>query len=165
MSALELLKEQFEKVKSKTTFYIENISTEKWNETPPVLESNMNWQIGHITLANYLHGIASISGPNEKIRSLVDMQQFVKWYGPKSQPKEFLDEKLNVEQLLSLYNLVLEIIYENINNFDIDKLKDDSTAVPNPSAQTKLDALLTLVNHQSWHNGQIAVLNRVLSNE
>jgi hypothetical protein len=161
MNVLEIIKGQIISVKEKTDTFIKNIDLEKWSISPEILETNMNWQIGHITLANYLHGIASISGANEKVRERINMQNFIKFYGPNSAPNMFLDEKPKNEELLKLYEFIFELIHLEISKIKIEEL-NSATEIPNPSAKTKYDALTTLFKHQSWHNGQIAILNRIL---
>ena len=161
MNAIDIIKEQIISVKEKTDHFIKTIALEKWCVTPEILETNMNWQIGHLILANYLHGIASISGPNKSIRDSIDMTSFVTYYGPKSIPNLHLDEKPKNEELLALYEIVFELLYSEVDKIKIEELIN-ATEVPNPSAKTKYEALTTVFKHQSWHNGQIAVLNRVL---
>lgn len=163
MNVIEIIKDQIISTKEKTDNFIKNIELEKWNISPEILETNMNWQIGHLILANYLHGIASISGANEKVRERINMQNFIKFYGPNSTPHTFLDEKPKNEELLKLYEFIFEIIYLEISKVKIEEL-NSATEIPNPSAKTKYEALTTLFKHQSWHNGQIAILNRILSN-
>ena len=164
MNAIEILKKEIVSVKSKTDFFIEKINFEKWNETPKIIETNMNWQIGHLILANYLHGIASISGANEKVRNKIDMQNFIKYYGPNSIPTSFLNEKPTNQDLLKLYEFIFELVLIEISEIKVEEL-NDVTAIPNPSAKTKYEALTTLFKHQCWHNGQIAILNRIVSKE
>jgi hypothetical protein len=65
---INTIKDQIFLAKEKTNSLISDISGDKWFDTPDVIKSNLNWQIGHIILANYLHGIASISGANEERR-------------------------------------------------------------------------------------------------
>ena len=67
MNTIDIIKEQIISVKEKTDSFIKTIELQKWSVTPEILETNMNWQIGHLILANYLHGIASISGANKSI--------------------------------------------------------------------------------------------------
>jgi hypothetical protein len=69
------------------------------------------------------------------------------------------DEKPKNEELLKLY----KFIHLEISKIKIEEL-NSATEIPNPSAKTKYDALMTLFKHQFWHNGQIAILNRILSN-
>ena len=161
MNTIDVIKEQIISVKEKTDNFIKTIELQKWYVTPETLETNMNWQIGHLILANYLHGIASISGANESVRNKIDMSSFIAYYGPKSIPKSHLDEKPKNEKLLELYDFIFELINLEIDRIKIEEL-DNSTEVPNPAAKTKYEALTTLFKHQSWHNGQIAILNRVL---
>lgn len=164
MDVIEVIKEQIISVKKKTDNLITVIDLQDWEISPKILETNMNWQMGHLILANYLHGIASISGANPKIRERINMQNFIKYYGPNSIPNLFLDEKPKSEELLNLYEFVFEVIDLELSTFKIEDLKQP-TEIPNPSAKTKYDALTTLINHQSWHNGQIAILNRILGNK
>ncbi|WP_196889997.1 DinB family protein [Aureivirga sp. CE67] len=159
---MKTIKNQIKLVKEKTDNLIKNFSKEHWHETPSVLESNLNWQIGHIILANYLHGIASISGANEEYKAKVNIPNFIKYYGPKSDPKAHTDEKPSHEELLEMYDFTFSTIYKGIENLSLDDL-ENKTEIPNPAATTKYEALLLLSQHQSWHNGQIAVLNRVLN--
>ena len=159
---IDILKDQIILVKDKTDKLILDISDEKWFETPDVIKSNINWQIGHIILANYLHGIASISGRNEKFKEQVNVPDYIKYYGPKSIPTDFENEKPSRERLIEVYEFTASIIFENLENLTSNDLEKD-TEIPNPAVQTKYQALLLLSQHQSWHNGQIAILKRVLN--
>jgi len=67
-------------------------------------------------LANYLHGIASISGVNEKVNERINMQNFKKFYGPNSTPNMFVDEKPKNEELLKLYEFIFELIRLEISS-------------------------------------------------
>lgn len=160
MTPIEIIKTQIELVKKQTDELIEKIELSKWHNTPEIIETNMNWQIGHIILANYLHGIASISGVNDKIREKLDVKDFIKFYGLKSNPSEYLNEKPKNKELKTIYNFVFELIFLQLDK-DIDL--NSETEIPNPGAKTKYEALTMLFKHQSWHNGQIAILKRVLN--
>ena len=156
------LKDQIVLVKNKTDQLIASILTQKWIETPNVLNTNLNWQIGHIILANYLHGIASISGTHEEFREKVNISDYIKFYGPKSNPIDFKDEKPSKEELLEIYEFTFSIILNNLENLTHNGLQVE-TEIPNPAVKTKYEALLWLSQHQSWHNGQIAMLKRVIN--
>lgn len=159
---IDILKDQIILAKEKTDNLISDISIEKWFETPDVIKSNINWQIGHIILANYLHGIASISGANEAFREKVNVANYIKYYGPKSNPTAFENEKPSRDILIEIYEFTLLIILKNIENLTPNDLEKD-TEIPNPVVKTKYQALLWLSQHQSWHNGQIAILRRILN--
>ena len=159
---ISIIKEQITSTKEKTDKLIANISTEIWTKTPEVLNTNLNWQIGHIILANYLHGIASISGSNEELKARINIPDYVKFYGPKSNPISFENEKPTQKELLEIYEFTMTLVLDNLNQLTESEL-NDNTEIPNPSVSTKYEALKWLSHHQSWHNGQIAILRRVLS--
>jgi hypothetical protein len=159
---ISVIEEQITSTKEKTDKLIADISTEMWIETPEVLNTNLNWQIGHIILANYLHGIASISGRNEELIGKINISDYIKFYGPKSNPTDFENEKPTQNKLLEIYEFTLSLILDNLSKLTESEL-NDNTEIPNPSVNTKYEALKWLSHHQSWHNGQIAILKRVLS--
>ena len=158
----KILKEQILSTKEYTDKLISDISSDLWTKTPKVLDTNLNWQIGHIILANYLHGIASISGVSEALREKIVMSDYIKFYGLKSNPSDFENEKPTRKELIEIYEFTLSLVLENLNNLSDSEL-DNNTEIPNPAAKTKYEALKWLSHHQSWHNGQIAMLRRVLN--
>ncbi|MFD0964251.1 DinB family protein [Pseudofulvibacter geojedonensis] len=155
-----VLKDQIHLAKEKTEKLIVDIPFEKWNETPEIIKSNINWQIGHIILANYLHGVASISGADSEFSKKV--KDYIKFYGPKSNPCDFQSEKPSAKELLDAFQFTCSATFRNLKSIDTIDL-DKITEVPNPSAKTKYQALKLLSQHQSWHNGQIAILKRILN--
>lgn len=161
-TSIDNIKTQIELVKKQTDEFISAIDSTNWNTTPEVLETNMNWQTGHLILANYLHGIASISGPNKEVNEKIDVKKFVKFYGLHSRPSEYITEKPKNDELKKLYTFLYEIIWSELEKLKEAELNEE-TAVPNPGAKTKFEALNMLFKHQSWHNGQIAILKRVLN--
>ena len=158
---IDILKEQILLAKKRTDGIIADFVNNKWSETPDILKSNLNWQMGHIILANYLHGIASITGMNVEFREKVKVADYIKFYGLKSNPSEFTKEKPSRDELMSIYEYTLTTIVKSLENMDENEL-DNKTEVPNPAAKTKYQALMWLSQHQSWHNGQIAMLKRVV---
>lgn len=161
MTQQQHIKQHIDLVKSKTSKLLTGFPIEKDMESPEVLNTNLNWQIGHIILANYLHGVASISGPNPKIKDLFNIEDYIKFYGPKSDPLSYINEKPSLSTLIENYEFVYTIIDENIHTITENDLTLN-TAIPNPSVTTKREALNWFPQHQSWHNGQIAVLKRIL---
>lgn len=163
MSKINLIKQEINLVKSQTDKLIADIETDMWLHSPDVLNTNLHWQIGHIFLANYLHGIASITGVSQEIRSRIDVKQHIKFFGMNSDPLAHHEEKPTKEELLQLYELGFELIHKGLDNMDDSNL-EQPTEIPNPAAKTKYEALMWLFKHQSWHNGQIATLKRILKN-
>jgi uncharacterized damage-inducible protein DinB len=158
---INILKAQILLVKGKTDRLIKSIPKDTWNNTPAVIKTNLNWQLGHIILANYLHGIASISGANDAFKEKVNLPDYIKFYGPNSNPKDVEGQKPSAEELMEAYEFTMAIIFENLEHISPKEL-DKETVLPNPAVKTKYEALMLLPQHQSWHNGQMAVLKRIL---
>ena len=160
MTKIEFIREQIDSSKQQTESLLKEVPTESWLDSPEILNTNLNWQIGHLILANYLHGIASISGANEKVRSKMNVPDYINFYGPKSNPLESMADKPKTEELLKVYEFIFELIYNELQILTENDLNKD-TEIPNPSAKNKGQALVKLFEHQMWHNGQIAMLNRI----
>lgn len=156
-----LIKSEIIKSHKRTLKLINEIAHSDWLKSPKEVQTNINWQIGHLIIANYLHGIASIIGPQEHIRERIDIKSYVKFYGLNSDPTTYYEYKPNPQTLIDQINLIHNTTLETIETLDFNKL-DIPTAIKNPGAKTQLEALLWMVQHQSWHNGQLALLKRVL---
>lgn len=163
MQSIEIIKNEILFVKKQTDDLIEQIEESKWNTTPEIILTNINWQIGHITIANYLHGIASINSKNREFNERINLKDYIKFYGIKSKPSEFNNEKPSNKEIKEIYEYVFNLIWKEIDNLEEIELKNN-IEIPNPDGKTKLEALMMLFKHQSWHNGQIALLKRVLNN-
>ena len=70
-------------------------------------------------------------------------------------------DRLDKDQLLNLKKEV-----DEVTNYAIDSLVEmnlkDKTEIINPVAKTKYDALTFTFKHQMWHNGQIAMIKRII---
>jgi len=141
---------------------INAIALMDWLKSPKQVQTNVNWQIGHLIIANYLHGIASITGPSKPIREAIDIKSYVKFYGLDSSPTTLYEYKPDSQTLIDQFNMIHKMTLQTIENLDFTSL-NTPTEIKNPGAKTKLEALLWLIQHQSWHNGQLALLKRILS--
>jgi uncharacterized damage-inducible protein DinB len=50
-----------------------------------------------------------------------------------------------------------------VNMLQEDEL-EQSTLITNPVAKTKYESLSFAIKHQMWHNGQIAMIKRIILN-
>lgn len=162
MNFKKIYQSEIKNTHQKTLKLINEIPFHYWLQSPKVLNTNVNWQVGHIIIANYLHGIASITGANDKVRALIDIKSYVKYYGLNSDPTTFYEYKPDSTVLINQLKEIFNITLETLENTDFNNL-EMPTEINNPGAKTKLEALLWLNQHQSWHNGQIALLKRILN--
>ena len=97
------------------------------------------------------------------MKEKINIPDYIKFYGPKSNPTDFITEKPNQKELSEIYEYTMSLIFKKLNTLTENELNVD-TEIPNPSVNTKYEALIWLSHHQSWHNGQIAILKRILNN-
>ena len=135
----------------------EDVHESKWNEKHAAIESNLNWQMGHILISHYFHGIACIQGPDEIIKSTFSPRAYSLYYGMDTKPFNNMEDKPNKLALTKYLDLVDSRCLEIVSSLKDSDFKE-VTALDNPVAKTKRDALLWTVKHRMWHNGQAAMI-------
>lgn len=111
--------------------------------------------------SKYLHALGCISEPSKAFRKKFDITHFEKYFRKDSDPLAYLEERPSRDTILdSLRILDAEIlkIAESISEDELEK----ETIEHNPVAMTKYESLSFAIKHQMWHNGQIALIRRVM---
>lgn len=132
-----------------------------WKLTPPGLNTNINWQVGHITVGLYFQALVCIAGEREALKNLIPIQELIRLYKIGTQPAENLPAKPDKETLLKSLKLVYRQVDVALNSLTPTDL-DLPTAVQHPVAKNRREVLSWCSHHQMWHNGVIAVLKRIL---
>ena len=162
MTTIALIKEQILWVDKWTINMVINIQDNLWNETPAIIESNINWQMGHILVSKYFHGIASVWEKNESITNELPLSEYQKFYSYGSDPKDNFERRPDKETLLSHFDTLNNFLKDRLDSLVADELPS-ATEMPNPVAKTKFKALMFCFKHQMYHNGQIGILRRILA--
>ena len=84
-----------------------------------------------------------------------------KYYFAGSNPLEPWKERPNKEQLLG-YKEEIDFCVTRILKSLSEITLSEKTEIENPVAKTKYDALTFTYKHQMWHNGQIALVKRII---
>lgn len=162
MTQIEIIKKELVFVSNWIERLVKDIPEDKWNETPPVLETNLNWLMGHLVTSKYFHAVLCVGGKGDYDHG-VNTKQYVSLYAYSGKgPLHLPDDKPSPSEILRdlsiMDNLALDVL---------DKVEEGQlgtpTELPNPVAKTKHEALMWSIKHQMWHGGQIATLKRVLS--
>ncbi len=161
MTVKELIKIELNSVKKWTDLMIKDIDQELWLETPKEFGTNINWIIGHIMHDKYWHGIGCVKKPSKEFSEKFDINNFAKYYSKDSKPLEYMNEKPSPKEILNALDIVDEEVHSVIDNIDMNEL-NEPPIIHNPVAKTKYSSIFFCVKHQMWHNGQIAMLKRVL---
>ena len=161
---LEFIREQTEWVDKYTESLVKDLGE---NECGVVkfLETGINWQIGHIVVSKHFHSIQSIDGSDGEIsmeiNEKVPTKELFKHYSFGSDPNQSLSNGFNKTKLMDFLkevNTGATKVLETLSEKDFDR----ETAIQNPAAKTIYDALTFTFKHQMWHNGQIAMIKRIV---
>ncbi len=161
MSEIELLKKQLKMAQDCTLSLVLDLDDKFWKLTPSNVNTNVNWQAGHLTVSLYHNILVCMGGSREAIDNLIPVHELFSFYKVGTNPSDSLPVKPDKEELVKALRLVYrqaEVNLEALQESDLEK----TLAVSHPDAKTGRDVLLWCIHHQMWHNGVIAMLNRIL---
>jgi len=161
MSRLRFLKEQSAFAAEMTQKLVKKVDEADWMTPPKIIASNINWQVGHILIAKYFHSIMCVIGRQKPYKEQMPLKDYAAWYAMGSNPAAFADSKPSKEKLLADLAFMDEKVLQTIDSISEEDL-DQEVLEENPMAKTKYEALNWSYMHQMWHNGQIAMIKRVL---
>lgn len=141
---------------------IDSIPVEKWEEIPPVVESNVSWQVGHLLTSFYFHSIVVIVGHQMDMIQKMPLKEYGELFtvAPASESIDKIKPGLLREHLNLIQQKSMEIIqalpYAELN------ASLEPSQIPHPIAKTKWEALDWNIKHSMYHCGQLGILKRVL---
>lgn len=141
---------------------IEAVPDEKWLIKPPIIESNIYWQIGHLIITHFYHIITCLKTSEQDVLQLIPIMDYFPLFSAGSKPTT--EPYMAVTELKETLTKVELKLLEKIKLLDEKDLSSDlfPTQFPHPFAKTKLQALSWDMHHTMWHCGQIALIKRVV---
>jgi len=159
----ELLIHQTKDANNWTNKLVNEIDPDKWFETPGVLESNIAWQLGHLTLSQYYYTVVLLTGPDKELAENISLKKYSGLFANGTRKNDIAAE-LSVDELKYNWKLM-----EEATVLVLDALNDPALIEgiikmpkPHPFVKTKQDSVLWNIKHTMWHCGQIGTLKRVI---
>lgn len=142
---------------------LEPIPYEDWDNMPPVAESTVSWQVGHLIMSFYYHSVMVIVGHRKEIFSQVPLKEYAPLYthGSAKNAIDKVDPKVLHQQLKTMQHLSMDTIRSIDEAALVQAL--EPTNIPHPIANTKFEALDWNVKHTMWHCGQLGMLSRMVN--
>ena len=162
MNIQKLIQEQFTAVDRWTLNLIESVPGNYWKIQLSETQTNLNWQVGHILVSKYFHALACINGPMVELNQSLPISEYMSVYNVGSISNQQMEVKPDKERLLYDLNIINQLalkMLEEISDVEITQ----KTELPNPVAETKYESLMWAFKHQMWHNGQIALIKKILT--
>ena len=164
MEELNLIRQQFKLSQEWTLKLVEELDEEYWKQTPPEINSNINWQVGHIAISLYFQALVCIGGSRDRIKNEVPVGELISLYKRGTQAAEMLEEKPTKDSLLEVLKIIFNEVEKTLLELEPASL-DEPVAVQHPVAKTRREVLSWCSHHQMWHNGIISLLKRVLTGQ
>ncbi|WP_152425079.1 DinB family protein [Nafulsella turpanensis] len=164
MEELDLIRQQFRRSQEWTLKLVEGLDEQYWKQTPPEVNSNINWQVGHITTSLYFQALVCIGGSREKVKNEVPVQEYISLYKRGTGAAERLGEKPGKAELLQAMATIFQEVERALTEMEPGAL-NEPVAVSHPLAKTKREVLSWCSHHQMWHNGIISLLRRLLTGQ
>ncbi len=162
MEQIKILTKQTQDAYNWANKIIRSIPVSKWEHIPEVVETNVTWQIGHLTVSFYFHSIMVIKGHQTPILKKIPLKTYDALFTnalpvysiEKTEPEKLFEDFIYMQQesiamIKSLSDAELEMPLE-------------VTDVPHPIARNKFEALDWNIKHTMWHCGQLGILKRVI---
>ncbi len=162
MTINQILTKEFQFTNKWTKGLLENLNEVQWKETPPEISTNIGWITGHIVHNNYWHAVGWVKPASEKFLNNFDIDYLDKFFKKDSNPLLYIEERPSKNDILTLMNLLHEETLKTIEELSPVEL-EQQTLLPSPVAKTKYESLSFAIKHQMWHNGQIAMIKRILT--
>ena len=160
---IKLLTTQTTAAQEWTNKLVTGISPDKWFILPEIIETNLAWQMGHLTLSQYYYTVVLITGPQQEFAEKILIKKYSGLFAKGTRMKELMTE-IAVEDLLKNWQLMQEKTIEILSSLDDDHLVNEIYQTPrhHPFVKTKQDSLSWNIKHTMWHCGQIGMLRRVI---
>lgn len=158
-----LLKTQTIDAQDWTEKLVNDISEDKWFITPEIIETNLAWQVGHLTLSQYYYTVVLINGPQIEFAQKISIKRYSGLFSNGIKKKELTSE-VSVKELLINWKLIQDKTIEVLSDLNDDNLDREIYKLPKPHpfVKTQQDAISWNIKHTMWHCGQIAMLKRVI---
>lgn len=162
MSRLELALQQLTLARSYTLNLLSDIPEKDWFWMPEPGVTHVAWQVGHLTIAQYLLCLVRIRGTRAEDQQWFPREQYEELFGRITVPRANTVYPSPAELLATLDRVAVQARTELELLTDKDLDQPNATLKPHPIVTTKLSALLWCAHHEFLHTGQIGLLRRML---
>ncbi|CAG5010154.1 hypothetical protein DYBT9275_04655 [Dyadobacter sp. CECT 9275] len=135
---------------------------EKWKIIPDIIETSIDWQVGHLIISHYFHSIMVIRGHQMDILKQLPIKEYSTWFTETfpSYSEGKTDSLQLWDDLKFMQRRSLEILAA-LSPTELDNPLEP-TPTPHPIALTKREAIEWNIKHTMYHCGQIGILKRVV---
>ncbi len=163
MDTIDTLLEQTKSSYAWTHQLLDSIPLEHWETCPQGLNTNVNWQVGHLFMSWYFHTIMCLNGHDPEVAQSIPLRDYGAAFT--QSPAQQSIGKFKSEDLLQALSIVEIASLKSIASLSDSDLSNPlaPTKVSNPVAKSKFEAITWNIQHSMWHCGQMAMLKRTFN--
>ncbi len=159
-SRRELARNQIAFARSYTITLLDSVGTDDWFRVPEGARTHIAWQVGHLTMAQYMLTLFRLRGKTEDDERMVPkafLKRFVKGTTPDSNPESYPP----AEVIRETFNRVHERLMLELPSIPEEHL-DAPVVEPYAVEANRFGSLLFCSHHEMLHAGQIGLIRRLL---
>ncbi|TLU97295.1 DinB family protein [Dyadobacter luticola] len=162
MSEIELLINQTINAYEWTNRLLDEVPSDKWEVIPKVVDSNINWQVGHLIISHYFHSIMVIRGHQMDVLQKLPIKEYSEMFTVAGPHSSF--GKVSPDILFNALNVMQQKSIAVLSSLTVAELNNplEPTPTPHPIAKTKFEAIDWNIKHTMYHCGQIGMISRVV---
>ncbi len=156
---LELALEQIRFARTYTLSLIDDLADDDWLAQPAGCPTNIAWQVGHLTMAQYMLTLFRVRG-KEPIDESLAPKKFIRRYLKGTTPSQDPPEG-GIAGLRRSFDGVYEQVLAELGEYADDQLQEIVKA-PYAVYNTQLGSVFFCSAHEMLHAGQIGLIRRLL---
>lgn len=160
MTRLERALEQIRLARKYTCWLVDAVDPADWFRIPPAGVSHVGWQVGHLTMGQYVLCLERIRGGRAEDENLIS-KDFRARFGRGSVPQSDPAKYPSPEEIRAVFDRMHEQVLKELPHLSDQEL-DEPPLAPHPQFTTKHGALTWAARHEMLHAGQIGLLRRQL---
>ena len=160
---VQLAAAQIESARNYTQTLIEDVAQADWFRIPDGAPTHLAWQLGHITMAQYMLTLFRLRGKNVEDEEFITkpfLRRFLKGTTPDPDPAN----NLPIAEIRTAFDRVYEQLMHELPGFNDDELQQ-TVQEPYFGESTTIGSLLFCSHHEMLHCGQIGLIRRLLGYE
>lgn len=160
---VEVARKQIEFARNYTLSLLDDINDEDWFRMPAGCVSHVAWQVGHLSMAQYMLTLFRLRGKlpeDEELIPKVMLKKFIKGSTPDPDPANHPP----IAEIRGAFERVYDQLITELPNYGDDDLQQ-SVVEPYVAYQNKLGSLFFCASHEMLHAGQIGLIRRLLGKE
>ncbi len=160
---IDVARRQIEFARNYTQSLLEDIEDDDWFRMPDGCVSHIAWQVGHLSMAQYMLTLFRMRGKlpeDEELIPKVMLKKFIKGSVPDPDPANHPP----LSEIRDVFGRVYDQLMAELPNYRDDDLQE-SVVEPYVAYKNKLGSLFFCASHEMLHAGQIGLIRRLLGKE